>query len=509
MPRNVLALAALRLALDNVSDFAVSHQQVSPVRQILGGVRDEGENVLGPRARAPRRGRGPRLAVLPGPTERAAARVCRGQRADRIGPGGRDDQGAGPGGEDPRPRGRHGPCRSGRGQDGYRHTRRPSWREPRRLSPSRRPRPSRSTPTSSRLTPRSSWPRSSSNASAASSPARPRRARITTSRRPWPRLAARARRRKGPAQHGQEECRSGQGRGGEDPVADQRHDPQLHRRGSSPLPAGRAGRGAGQRRQGPHPRQPRRCVHGDLSAGSGRREDKARRRRTDRAGHHPRVRRAGEGDVCGPGGPVHAQASRDPERARQADVPREARASPRARPGRTSSESRPASAASATCGSTTRPPGPNGSTAPSRGSAPPRPRRPENRWVPASPTGQASPAAAGKPVAHASPMARRPPPPNRKRRPPDLDEGDAMASPSVGMSTTPPDRGTAPVASVLGVSHALRDHPRTRLPRDRYPSRLHGRPDRPRRRGQVDAHGPDRRLEEDSGRRRSTSSAAT
>ena len=45
------------------------------------------------------------------------------------------------------------------------------------------------------------------------------------------------------------------------------------------------------------------------------------------------------------------------------------------------------------------------------------------------------------------------PTPNRKRRPPDLDEGDAMASPSVGIST-PPDRDTAPVASVRGVSHA-------------------------------------------------------
>ena len=38
----------------------------------------------------------------------------------------------------------------------------------------------------------------------------------------------------------------------------------------------------------------------------------------------PEYARTREGDVRRPGGPVHAQAGRDPERARQADVPREA-----------------------------------------------------------------------------------------------------------------------------------------------------------------------------------------
>ena len=109
-----------------------------------------------------------------------------------------------------------------------------------------------------------------------------------------------ARRREGPAQHGPEVGRGGQGRGGEDPVADRRHDPQVHRRGSRPLPACRGGRGAGQRRQGPHPREPRRCVHGDLPAGPGRREGEARRRRPDRPGRRPRVRRARQGELSSP-----------------------------------------------------------------------------------------------------------------------------------------------------------------------------------------------------------------
>ena len=63
-------------------------------------------------------------------------------------------------------------------------------REPRRPSPSRRPRAWRSQPTSPRLRASSSWPRSSSNESATSLPARPPRARITTSRILWPRPAA-------------------------------------------------------------------------------------------------------------------------------------------------------------------------------------------------------------------------------------------------------------------------------------------------------------------------------
>ena len=71
--------------------------------------------------------------------------------------------------------------------------------------------------------------------------------------------------------------------------------------------------------------------------------------------------------------------------------------------------------------------------------------------------------------ARASPRAKRPPPPNRKRRPPDLDEGDAMASPSAGIST-PPDRDTVPVASVRGVSHTM-GPPCARRPRSRHPRR--------------------------------------
>ena len=120
-----------------------------------------------------------------------------------------------------------------------------------------------------------------------------------------------------------------------------------------------------------------------------------------------------------------------------------------------STGSRPAFAASATSGSTTWPPGPNGLTAPSRG-LPPAPA-----------------AAAGKPVGAGVAETNRPPAPDRKRRPPDLDEGDAMASPSVGMST-PPERDTAPVASVRGVSQIM-GPPARRRSRHRHPRRRHGR----------------------------------
>ena len=181
----------------------------------------------------------------------------------------------------------------------------------------------------------------------------------------------------------------------------------------------------GGRRQGPHPREPRRCVHGDLPAGSGRREGKTGADARIVLDVAPEYAARPEGDLCRPGGPVHAQGSRDPERARQADVPREAERPAPSASCPSSSGSRPAFAASATSGSTTRPPGPNGSTAPSRGPPPP------------------AAAAAGKPDERQ--RRRRPtgPGPRPETPAPDLDEGDAMASPSMGIST-PPDRDTVP-----------------------------------------------------------------
>ena len=67
-----------------------------------------------------------------------------------------------------------------------------------------------------------------------------------------------------------------------------------------------------------------------------------------------------------------------------------------------------------------------------------------------------------KPEAAAtSPKARRPRPPTGNAGPPILTEGDAMASPSMSVST-PPNRDTAPVVSVRGVSHAYGTDPRAR-----------------------------------------------
>ena len=110
----------------------------------------------------------------------------------------------------------------------------------------------------------------------------------------------RAERREGPAQHGPEVRRRGQGRSDPCPVADRRHDSPLHRRGTRPLSTGRGRRGPGQRRQGPHARQPRRCLHGDLPAGPGRREGQDRCRRPHRPRHRPRIRGTGESHLSSP-----------------------------------------------------------------------------------------------------------------------------------------------------------------------------------------------------------------
>ena len=125
----------------------------------------------------------------------------------------------------------------------------------------------------------------------------------------------------------------------------------------------------------------------------------------DRPGRRPRVRRARQGDLCRPGGPVHAQGSRDPERARQADVPREAERPPE--------RILPVIERIKT--------GIRGVGYVRLDDSAAWPERLDRPFPGPAP---APPAAAGKPVGGKrgrGPSGRRPP--DRKRRPPDLDGG--------------------------------------------------------------------------------------
>ena len=188
-------------------------------------------------------------------------------------------------------------------------------------------------------------------------------------------------------------------------------------------------------------------------------EQAAAREDRRRGAHHRRLRPRPRGrrlrQLRLPGGAVHAQAGRDAERAREADVPRQD-------------------------------PGAQGAGEPvHRAHQDGRPRRRLRQ-------GEATPPS-GRPGCRTSWRPDRPARSQRERRLERSSHGVIRVC-----RESPAGPAGKPVVSIKDVTHRYGKRRGARRHLARHPQRHHGRHHRPRRRRQVDAHGPDRRLQEDA-----------